>query len=170
VLLPIIPEIIPNISRISFTAMTAPWQSHTDQAFYNDSVSDASPLSRRRRDAVPVGTVASRIMELQKLAESSKSDSSRSPFTRGWEKSKVGFGRRVEPRFGQPASRFSKPDEEIHVEPKHSFLGLNTHRGNLMEEHALVDGRTKWDRTSRLHGQLHPSGLGARVQYEATNP
>jgi len=38
-----------------------------------------------------------------------------------------------------------------------------------MEEHALVDGRTKWDRTSGLHGQLHPSGLGARVQYEATS-
>jgi hypothetical protein len=33
-----------------------------------------------------------------------------------------------------------------------------------------VDGRAKWDRATGLHWQLQPSGLGARVQYEATSP
>jgi hypothetical protein len=33
-----------------------------------------------------------------------------------------------------------------------------------------VDGRAKWDRTAGLQGQLQPSGLGARAQYEATSP
>lgn len=53
--------------------------------------------------------------------------------------------------------------------PNISFLGLNTNRGNHMEKHALVDGRAKWNRTAVLHGQLQPSGLGARIQYEATS-
>jgi hypothetical protein len=39
-----------------------------------------------------------------------------------------------------------------------------------MQEHALVDGRAKWDRTAGFHGQLQASGLGARVQSEATSP
>lgn len=127
-------------------------------------------MTPRGRDVVPVGTVASRVFELQKVATSSKSNRSRSPVTRRRENSRTGFGRRLEPRFGQPASRSSKPEEELHVDPKHSFLGLNTNRGNHMEEHALVDGRVKWDRTVGLHGQLQPSGLGARVQYEAKSP
>ncbi len=39
-----------------------------------------------------------------------------------------------------------------------------------MEEHALVDVRAKGAGTAGLHGQLHPNGLGARVQYEPTSP
>lgn len=150
--------------------MTGPWQSHTNRGFSYDSVSDASPLTPRGRDAVPVGTVASRIIEIQKLAESSNSEGSRSPITRHREQSRAGFGRHDEPSFGQPASRSSKPDEGILVEPKHSFLGLNTQRGNHAEDHAVVDGRAKWDRTTELHRQLQSRGLGARVQYEATSP
>lgn len=117
-----------------------------------------------------MGTVASRTMELQNLAKPSTSNRSRSPVTHRRENSRAGFGRRNGPRFGKPATRSSKPDEEINVDPKHSFLGLNSHRRNHMEEHALVDGRAKWERTAGLHGQLQPSGLGARVQYEATSP
>jgi hypothetical protein len=151
-------------------AMANPRLPQIDQDFYYDSMSDLSPVTPASPNVVPVGTVASRIIELQNLAKSSTTSGPRSPIIRREESSRTGFGRRARPRFGQPASRSSKPDEEVQVEPEHSFLGLNKHRVNHMEEHALVNGRTKWDRTAGLHAQLQLKGLGTRVQYEATSP
>lgn len=152
-------------------AMTNLWSSPIGLDYYYDSASDLSPLTQPRsmRHAVPVGTVASRISELQNLANNSSSKGLLSP-NRNREANWSGFGRRKSTRFGQPASVSSKPDEQTQVNVNHSFAGLTTRRANHLQDHARVDARSKWDRTAGLHAQLQPSGLGGRVQYEATSP
>jgi hypothetical protein len=150
--------------------MTNSWQPQLDRGFYYDSTSDLSPVTSSSRDVVPVGTVVFRIIELQNLANSSTFNRPRSPIIHRRESSRTGFGRRVRPRFGQPASRSLIPDEEVQVDTDHSFLGLSKPRINHMEEHGLVDRRTRWDRTAGLHAQLQPRGLDTRVQYEVTSP
>lgn len=151
--------------------MTNSWQSAVGLDF-SDSGSRNSSLApwRHSRSTVPAGTVASRILDLQNLAQTSTSGREISSSVRHQEQFKTGFGRRSIARFGQPASLSTKPDEQVQIDDGHSFLGLSNPRASHTEEHALVDGRSRWERTAGIHAQLQPSGLDKRVQYEAISP
>lgn len=151
--------------------MTNSWQSAVGFDF-SDSGSRNSSLApwRHSRSTVPTGTVASRILDLQNLAQISMSGREVSSSVRQQEQFKTGFGRRSIARFGQPASLSTKPDEQVQIDDGHSFLGLSNPRARHAEEHAHVDGRSRWKRTAGIHAQLQPSGLDKRVQYEAISP
>ena len=97
------------------------------------------PIRSSLQDAIRPGTVASRIESLQKLASPSPPRSHPPPIsiTRG-EDSRIGFGRRINSRFGNPALQNTNPDEEPHNETAcHSFLGLNTPRVTHEEQHDI---------------------------------
>lgn len=151
--------------------MTDSWQSAVGLDFSDlDSRHSSSTRWRHSRSTVPIGTVASRILDLQKLAQRSISGRSVSSSVRHQEQFKTGFGRRSVARFGQPASLSTKPDEQVQIDDGHSFLGLTNPRASHAEAHALVGGRSRWERTAGIHAQLQPSGLDKRVQYEPISP
>ncbi|KAH6681652.1 hypothetical protein B0J14DRAFT_576874 [Halenospora varia] len=126
------------------------------------------------QDDIPSGTIASRIRSLTTHASSTPSQ--RPPKSDGSqrrENSRTGLGRRSNNRFGEPATRNTKPDEQTQIETHHSFLGLSTPRISHVERHAMADhqrNRTKFDRTPGIHGQIKPQGFLQRVQYDALSP
>jgi hypothetical protein len=130
------------------------------------------PIRSSLQDAIRPGTVASRIESLQKLASSSPPRSRPPPIsiTRG-EDSRIGFGRRINNRFGNPALQNTNPDEEPHNETAcHSFLGLNTPRVTHEEQHDIAGQRTKYARSPGINGQIFPDGRPARTQHDAVAP
>lgn len=128
------------------SAMTFRWQSSRPNRTPSDrSTSNLSPLGTRtfprgrpNRHNVPSGTVASRVSHLQSLANTGVASPPTSTGTRRRETSRTGFGRRLNSRFAQPASRNKNPDEDecSQVDFRHSFLGLSNPRKNHEEEHA----------------------------------
>ncbi|KAH8663527.1 hypothetical protein BGZ60DRAFT_529792 [Tricladium varicosporioides] len=120
------------------------------------------------------GIVASRVRRLQTLVSSTPSQRPpKSDGSRRRENSRTGLGRRSNNRFGEPATRNTKPDEQTQIETHHSFLGLSTPRINHIERHAMADyrkNRTKFDRTPGIHGQIKPQGFIQRVHYDALSP
>ncbi|KAG9231845.1 hypothetical protein BJ875DRAFT_103785 [Amylocarpus encephaloides] len=103
----------------------------------------AFPRHASKRQDVPRGTVASHIPHLQSLASSSTPNSQPLYHTQiaRRDSSRTGFGRRLSNRFGEPAFRNTKTDEESPIDNAHPFLGLNTPRKTHEEEHAMAKQR-----------------------------
>jgi hypothetical protein len=130
------------------------------------------PIRSSLQDAIRPGTVASRIKSLQKLTSTSPPRSRPPPISisRG-EDLRIGFGRRINNRFGKPALQNISPAEEPHNETAcHSFLGLNTPRVNHEEHHIIAGQRTKYARSSGINGQTIADGTIARTQHDAVAP
>jgi len=155
--------------------MNYQWQSReSGRTTYNQTSSAQTPLSIRTsiQDAIPSGTVASRVRFLQSLAKPIPSQSHPPPIQihRG-EDSRTGFGRRLTNRFGKPALQNTKPDEEPQVQTSlHSFLGLKNPRIAHEEQHAIADYRTKYARSPGINGQIIPNGMTVRSQHDAIAP
>jgi hypothetical protein len=146
-----------------------------DQLAFLDSTSKQLPLPVRSRfeNAVPSGTVASRVRHLQKLGNSTQSSTLRAPpssSSHRREESRSGFGRRISNRFARPASRNTYPTEQSQVSPHHSFLGLNATRKNHEEEHAVAGRPSISARTPRLDGLINQQGLSRRSTYADVSP
>jgi hypothetical protein len=146
----------------------------TGRTIYHYTSSNHSPLTigNNFQDAIPPGTVASRIQFLQGLANPIPSRSHPPPIRiRRGQDSRTGFGRRLTNRFGKPALQNTKPDEEPQIATSlHSFLGLNTPRKNHGEQHAIADHRTKYTRSPGINGQVIPDGMTVRTQHDAVAP
>jgi hypothetical protein len=127
-----------------------------------------SPLTVRNRfeNAVPAGTVASRVRFLQNLANPASTPPAPTSPNRRRENSRAGYGRRMTSRFVAPAVRNVNPDEQPIVENSHTFLGLNSPRINHSEEHAIVDHKTRYDRAPEINDQTRPQKLSERLQYD----
>ena len=133
-----------------------------------------APLRPSLSNVVPPGTVASRVRFLEDHPITAYSIPRRPTPTLVRGQSRVGFGRRLTNRFGNPASRNEHPHEEPQIDMMHSYLGLVNTRTRHVEEHGVTDGgsdrRTTYSRTSGIHAQMHPQGLMERVQYDALSP
>jgi len=166
--------------------------STSSRKFNYSSATTQPPRCKSFQYDVPVGTVASRIRLLQSLSNPISAHRPPSFSIRRRENSRTGFGRRLNSRFAEPASRNNYPDEHTQVETTHSFLGLNTPRKNHEEKHAMTSHRgiisyqstgiqgqealemagnkTIFYRTPGIHGQIEPQGVKQRVQYDAASP
>lgn len=123
---------------------------------HDGTLPDFSPSrsGQRSRDAIPKGSVASRVQLLQNLRslEAPKFGDSVKPRVR--EDSRSGFGRRVNPRFGHPATKSSQPDESPRVESRHSFLGIKTIRTHHEAEHGIADEGFRYERSPGISVQV----------------
>lgn len=136
-----------------------------------DPTTSISPRTRPVPLPVPVGTVHSRVKQLQRLVASS-ADRSSSPFLlyRRGEKSGTGFGRGTTGHFAPLAALGTlKPDGNSSVEVKHRYRDYKDVGGNHPQPHRSVS-MADMDRTAGLHGQLRPRGQGSMKQYDATSP
>jgi hypothetical protein len=155
--------------------MNYQWRSkEAGRITYVDSPSGASPFLIRSslQDAIRPGTVASRVQSIQKLASPSPPRSHPPPISIPCgEDSRIGFGRRINNRFGKPALQNTNPDEEPHIETAHhSYLGLNTPRVTHEAQHAIANHGTKYARSSGINGQIIPDGIIERTQHDAVAP
>ncbi|OWO98129.1 hypothetical protein B2J93_4782 [Marssonina coronariae] len=138
---------------------------------YDGASPDPSSTVRIRkpsRDAIALGSVASRVQLLSNLRGPS-SPRPRTPVPqRAREDSRSGFGRRINPRFGKPAIQSAHPDATplVRAESRHSFLGLNLARTNHEEEHAIVDRNIQYNRAPGTNGQTE-FGPDPRQRYDA---
>ncbi|ESZ91279.1 hypothetical protein SBOR_8334 [Sclerotinia borealis F-4128] len=166
---------------------------NADSAASNSSSFPSDRLAAKNLP-ITVGIVASRISFLQRLAGNQKNKSppktppefphtrsisntrrersnrsppqSRPPLNRRREHSRSSFGRRPTNIFGNPASRNSQPNEQLHTGTNHSFLGLQTTRLNHDEGHARADYRG----TPRIDGCIGPPPGGLRGMVQADAP
>ncbi|KAF4628174.1 hypothetical protein G7Y89_g9977 [Cudoniella acicularis] len=144
----------------------------TQSRQYTRDETNLTPSTDRNgfQNDVPLGTVASRVNYLQSLANSTPPRLDQPYGNRRRENSRTGFGRRLNSRFGEPASRNTKPDEQTQIDTSHSFLGLRTPRKNHDEQHGIAGYRMKYDRVPGIHGQVKPQGFTQRAQYDAVSP
>ena len=149
--------------------MNYQWRSPRSRINNVDSPSSISPLTvgNRFENAIPPGTVASRVRFLQSFANTDSTRLAPTSPSRHRETSRTGYGRRITSRFGAPAFRNVNPDEQPTVENSHTFLGLNSPRINHSEEHAIADHRVRYDRNAELNDRTKPPGLRERLQYDA---
>jgi hypothetical protein len=166
--------------------MSDEWlQPSRDRSAYRYPMSNPSPHTIRRvEQIVPTGTVASRIVYIQNLANTANSTNAPvaakplkifharpdSPTPSRRENSRMGYGRRASARFAQPALKTSNPHERLQVDDSHSFLGLNTPYTNLLDPHAKADPSMKWGRSPSMQAGFKAAKDGGRGQYEVTNP
>ncbi|RAL68731.1 hypothetical protein DID88_007429 [Monilinia fructigena] len=179
--------------------MNYPWRPAAVRNIYADSAASTSSLpSDHPSNNLPiaVGTVASRISFLQKLAGNQKNKpppktpsrfpqsrpirrekSNKAPqrsgspqirpqLNRRRENSRSRFGRRPTNIFGTPASRNSQPNEQPQTGTNHSFLGLQTPKSN----HDKEDARAGFNGTlwpDAYVGGVQPGGLHGMVQADA---
>jgi hypothetical protein len=114
--------------------------------------------------------VASRISYLQSLGNPALANTFAQIGYQRCESSCTGLGRRVNSRFGEPASRNTGTMEQTQVDNNHSFLCPTISRKNHREEHAVAKHRVSFGRTPGLHGQLKPQGFVKVVQHDAASP
>ncbi|CAD6442904.1 6f637db4-1800-4a31-b305-f1bbe6e768d9 [Sclerotinia trifoliorum] len=174
--------------------MNYPWRSAAARNIHADSAASTSSLPSDRPNNLPitVGTVASRILFLQKLAGNQKNKSPpktpsrfpqirspsrtrqersskspphlRPPLNRRRENSRSSFGRRPTNIFGTPASRNSQPNEQPQTGTNHSFLGLQIPRSN----HDVGHARAGYKGAPRANGiGPSPSSLRGMVREDA---
>lgn len=169
--------------------MSISWNLHTPNGSTPlDTTTNPSPfinLHTKPRSAcpditVPTGTVASRVSYLHSLASSARntgppppgSQHHRTPRQRERSgDSRGGFGLRTCARFGYPAHRNGKPDEDPPAEKGHYFLGL--HKGKFKHGGHHVDTNKKdgfREKVKELPSLFELGDLGEEERPEGIKP
>ncbi|EKD20883.1 hypothetical protein MBM_01565 [Drepanopeziza brunnea f. sp. 'multigermtubi' MB_m1] len=121
------------------------------------------------RDAIPKGSVASRIRSLQDFRGSSTPKPTTAVRKYAREASRSGFGRRVNPRFGHPAMQSAQPDEATRIESRHSYLGIQAIRTNHEAEHGIAGASVQYNPAPSINVKMEQE-LHSTAQYDAIFP
>ncbi|KAJ5054719.1 uncharacterized protein L3040_000985 [Drepanopeziza brunnea f. sp. 'multigermtubi'] len=121
------------------------------------------------RDAIPKGSVASRIRSLQDFRGSSTPKPTTAVRKYAREASRSGFGRRVNPRFGHPAMQSAQPDEATRIESRHSYLGIKAIRTNHEAEHGIAGASVQYNPAPSINVKMEQE-LHSTAQYDAIFP